>query len=114
MELFIHRCTLERFHRRERPEWFYYNWALWGGYPPAYKGGPSVPGYKGDPLDLESWDGSDIFILEHTCYKYVTEKVQKTLSKLTYSNVAFVDIAERLIPQKDAIWEAPMGVKVVE
>lgn len=59
--------------------------------PPAYKGGPSVPGYKGDPLDLESWDGSDIFILEHTCYKYVTEKVQKILSKLTYSNVAFVD-----------------------
>jgi len=49
-----------------------------------------------------------------TCYKYVTEKAQKTLSKLTYSNVAFVDIAERLIPQKDAIWKAPMGVKIVE
>ena len=82
--------------------------------PPAYKGGPSVPGYKGDPLDLDAWDGSDLFILEHTCYKYATEKARKVLSKLTYSNVAFVDIAERLIPQKDAIWKAPMGVNITE
>lgn len=82
--------------------------------PPAYKGGPSVPGYKGDPIDVDTWDGSDLFILEHTCYKYATEKARKVLSKLTFSNVAFVDIAERLIPQKDAIWKAPMGVKVTK
>ena len=82
--------------------------------PPTYKGGPSVPGYKGDPLDLDTWDGSDIFILEHTVYKYATAKVRNVLSKLKNSNVAFEDIAERLIPQKDAIWKAPMGVVINE
>ena len=82
--------------------------------PPTYKGGPSVPGYKGDPLDLDTWDGSDIFILEHTVYKYATAKVKNVLSKLKNSNVAFEDIAERLIPQKDAIWKAPMGVVINE
>ncbi len=82
--------------------------------PPTYKGGPSVPGYKGDPLDLNTWDGSDIFILEHTVYKYATAKVKNVLSKLKNSNVAFEDIAERLIPQKDAIWKAPMGVVINE
>ena len=82
--------------------------------PPTYKGGPSVPGYKGDPLDLDTWDGSDIFILEHTVYKYATAKVRNVLSKLKNSNVAFEDIAERLIPQKDAIWKPPMGVVINE
>lgn len=68
----------------------------------------------GFPLDLDTWDGSDIFILEHTVYKYATAKVKNVLSKLKNSNVAFEDIAERLIPQKDAIWKAPMGVVINE
>jgi len=40
--------------------------------------------------------------------------VKNVLSKLKNSNVAFEDIAERLIPQKDAIWKAPMGVVINE
>ena len=35
--------------------------------PPTYKGGPSVPGYKGDPLDLDTWDGV-IFLYLNTLF----------------------------------------------
>ncbi len=27
------------------------------------EGGPSAPGYKGDPLDLDTWDGSDKWMI---------------------------------------------------
>ena len=82
--------------------------------PPTYKGGPSVPGYKGDPLDLDTWDGSDIFILEHTVYKYASQKAKKVLELLEEDCLWFVDIAKRPIIKKDAIWKAPMGVVINE
>lgn len=79
---------------------------------PPYKNAPTYPGYKGFPLDLATWDGSDIFILEHTLYKFVTDKVKNIFNSRDFKCVAFEDIAEMTYPQKDAIWKSPMGVIV--
>ena len=81
---------------------------------PAYKNGPSYKGYKGFPLDLDTWDGSDIFILEHTLCKFVTARTKNVIEKAHLSNIAFEDIAEMTYPQKDAIWKSPMGVMITE
>lgn len=75
---------------------------------------PRVEGYWGDPLDLDTWDGSDIFILEHTVYKYASQKAKKVLELLEEDCLWFVDIAKRPIIKKDAIWKAPMGVVINE
>ena len=68
----------------------------------------------GFPLDLDTWDGSDIFILEHTVYKYASQKAKKVLELLEEDCLWFVDIAKRPIIKKDAIWKAPMGVVINE
>jgi hypothetical protein len=71
--------------------------------------GAEIPGYQGLivtgrcgstranrvlPLDLQSWDGSDVFVREGTGEVYVTERVRNALEDARITNVAFEFVAD--------------------
>lgn len=52
------------------------------------------PEYKGYPLDIETWDGNDIFALKNSLDIFVTQRLKKCMQKAKISNVLFTDISE--------------------
>jgi hypothetical protein len=61
---------------------------------PIVPGGSSVIIKKGIYFDENSWDHSDIFLLEETLYVIVTQKVKDLIDKLNLTNILLTDIAE--------------------
>ena len=57
--------------------------------------------FKGLPLDLETWNGSDLFLLQGLFPVYFTKKAVDAVKKNKLTNIYFEDIAdytERLDP----------------
>lgn len=56
-------------------------------------GGQAIVGRRGFPLDLDTWDGSDLFMPEGTTLIVVVEPVKKALKKVGATNVRLEDLS---------------------
>ncbi len=52
--------------------------------------------YKGTPIDMSEWDGSDIFMPSNNWGKFITEPVYKALKKAKITNIEFEKATEIL------------------
>ena len=57
----------------------------------------TYPYYKGIPIDMSKWDGSDIFMAEGCRFYFSTEKVYKVLKKAKITNIEFERTTEFLM-----------------
>ena len=57
----------------------------------------TYPYYKGIPIDMSKWDGSDIFMAEGCRFYFVTEQVYKVLKKAKITNIEFEKATEFLM-----------------
>lgn len=62
---------------------------------PIVPGGTSIVIKKG--IYFDSWDGSDIFLLEGKLYILITQKVKDIVDKLKLTNVTLIDTVDREI-----------------
>ena len=60
--------------------------------------GRQVANYKGVHVDLEQWDGSDIFMPDKWFGIVMTRKVREALLAEKITNIRFENMAERLVP----------------
>ena len=56
----------------------------------------TFPYYKGIPIDMSKWDGSDIFMAEGCWFYFLTEQVYKVLKKAKITNIVFDKVTEYL------------------
>lgn len=57
----------------------------------------TYPYYKGIPIDMSQWDGSDIFMAEGKRFYFLTEQVYKVLKKAKITNIKFEKATEFLM-----------------
>ena len=70
--------------------------------------------FKGMPLDLDTWDGSDIFLLQGTSYAFLTRRAKEIMKKSKFTNIEYSDIAEYidLLCEGKLFWQRRSGVIV--
>lgn len=59
--------------------------------------GPICYYYKGIPIDLSSWDGSDIFLLAGTGHMFMHKKVFSLFKKNKITNCEYINITDFVI-----------------
>ena len=59
--------------------------------------GPIYYHYKGIPLDLSSWDGSDIFLLAGTGFMFMHKKVFSLFKENKITNCEYINITDFVI-----------------
>ncbi len=66
------------------------------------------------PLDLDTWDGSDIFLLKGTAYAFLTKRVKEIMEKSKLTNIEYLDIAEFVDPlcENKLFWQRESKVIV--
>ena len=62
-----------------------------------YESGPIREYYKGFPLDLSTWDGSDIFLLSGTGWNFITKRVYSLFKKQKITNITYEKVTDHLI-----------------
>ena len=62
-----------------------------------YESGPIREYYKGFPLDLSAWDGSDIFLLSGTGWSFITKRVYSLFKKHKITNIRYEKVTDHLI-----------------
>ena len=62
-----------------------------------YESGPIREYYKGFPLDLSTWDGSDIFLLSGTGWSFITKRVYSLFKKHKITNIRYEKVTDHLI-----------------
>lgn len=84
-------------------------------YVKQYPGGPYNT-YKGHPLNLDYWDGSDIFLLQGTTFQFVSKKVKNIIKKNKLTNICFEDIAEftEIMFKGKPYWELNSDIRIEE
>lgn len=71
----------------------YYGFCVTGKVGPLTE--EKSPGWqKGYKLEYDTWDGSDFFIINDTCFLLVTEKVKRLFEKNEVTNIVFINIKE--------------------
>lgn len=63
--------------------------------------GPIYHHIKGFPLDISTWDSSDIFILSGTGYSFMSKKVYSIFKKAKVSNIEYIKVSEYVIMGED-------------
>lgn len=63
------------------------------------KDGPVYQYYKGFPLDLSTWDGSDMFLLSGTAYHFCTRKVYDIFKKNKISNIVYENVMDHIVKE---------------
>ena len=61
------------------------------------KSGPVYQYYKGFPLDLSTWDGSDMFLLSGTGFFFYTRKVYDIFKKNKISNIGYENVMDFIV-----------------
>ena len=61
--------------------------------------GPVYHYYKGYPLDLSTWDGSDMFLLSGTYWRFINKKVYSIFKKNKVSNIKFYNLADFILEE---------------
>ncbi len=61
--------------------------------------GPVYHYYKGYPLDLSTWDGSDMFLLSGTYWRFINKKVYSIFKKNKVSNIKFDNLADFILEE---------------
>lgn len=61
--------------------------------------GPVYSYYKGYPLDLSTWDGSDMFLLSGTYWRFINKKVYSIFKKNKVSNIKFYNLADFILEE---------------
>ena len=56
--------------------------------------GPLCKYYRGLPIGLDKWDGSDFFLPEGTCHIIITPKVVEMLKKNKFTNIELKNLAD--------------------
>lgn len=74
---------------------------------------------KGLPLDLDTWDGSDVFLLQGTSRVFVTARAKKIIEKNKLTNIYFEDIADSIVPlyhifENRPFWEHNKNIIISE
>ena len=84
-------------------------------YVKQYPGGPYNT-YKGNPLNLDYWDGSDIFLLQGTRFQFVSKKVKNIIKINKLTNICFEDIAEftEIMFKGKPYWELNSDIRIEE
>lgn len=84
-------------------------------YVKQYPGGPYNT-YKGNPLNLDYWDGSDIFLLQGTRFQFVSKKAMGVIKKNKLTNICFEDIAEftEIMFKGKPYWELNSHIRIEE
>ena len=84
-------------------------------YVKQYPGGPYNT-YKGNPLNLDYWDGSDIFLLQGTTFQFVSKKVKNIIKKNKLTNICLEDIAEftEIMFKGKPYWELNSDIRIEE
>ena len=62
-----------------------------------YESGPVRKYYKGFPLDLSAWDGSDMFLLSGTGFNFINKKVYSLFKKHKVTNIQYEKVTDYLI-----------------
>ena len=84
-------------------------------YVKQYPGGPENT-FKGDPLNLDYWDGSDIFLLPGTTAAFMSKKARNIIKKAKLTNICFEDIAEKIdiMFKGKPYWELNNSIRIEE
>jgi hypothetical protein len=62
--------------------------------PPLVPNGPTYEAFVGMSFDPASWDGSDIFCPNETCWHIITPRVAELVKKTKFSNIECTPLVE--------------------
>lgn len=68
------------------------------------KDGPVYQYYKGFPIDLSTWDKSDIFLLSGTRYLFISEKVYKLFKYNKITNIDCKKVSDKIIKEDSEVF----------